>query len=131
MNPPSNSLFFNKILQEALTFDDILLVPGYSEILPHETDVSTSISRFLKLKLPILSAAMDTITEHELATTMARLGGLGIIHKNLTPTEQADEVRLVKQSESGVVLNPLFISPEDTVEIAVKIIDLNLRDYLL
>ncbi len=86
--------------------------------------MSAYLSQTLKLKLPIISAAMDTITEHSLATTMAHLGGLGIIHKNLTPTEQADEVRFVKNSESGVVSNPVFISPEDTVETALKIMQL-------
>jgi len=96
-----NNLFSNKIMQEALTFDDVLLLPNYSEVLPHETDVSSFLSKDLKLKCPILSAAMDTITEHALAITMARLGGLGIIHKNLSPAEQALEVKLVKDAENG------------------------------
>ena len=117
--------FSNKVVQNALTFDDVLLIPHYSSVLPHETDVSTYLSKSCKLKLPILSAAMDTITDHKLATAMALLGGLGIIHKNLTPDEQAQEIRFVKNSQSGVVLNPIVISPDDSVELAFKIMEEN------
>lgn len=95
--PTPPSLFCQKIVQEALTFDDLLLIPNYSEVLPHETKISSFLAQNLKIEIPILSAAMDTITEHELAITLARLGGLGVIHKNLTPQAQAEEVKLVKK----------------------------------
>jgi len=111
-----NTLFTRKIVSDALTFDDVLLLPSYSETLPHEVNVSSYLSKSIKLHSPIISAAMDTVTEHELAACMARLGGLGIIHKNLSPESQAEEVRLVKRSESGVVTNPLTISPDDTIQ---------------
>lgn len=119
----TNEKTFNskKVILDALTFDDVLLLPDYSEVLPHEVDVSSEISKSLKIKTPILSAAMDTVTEHKLAACMARLGGLGIIHKNLTPEDQAEEVKLVKRSESGVVANPITISPNDTLQTAKNI----------
>lgn len=110
------SFFSNKVIADALTFDDVLLLPAYSETLPHEADVSSYISEKINLKAPIVSAAMDTVTGHVLAATIARLGGLGIIHKNQSPEEQAEEVKLVKRSESGVVLNPIRVSPNDTVQ---------------
>lgn len=116
-----NSLFSKKVVSDALTFDDVLLLPSYSETLPHEVNVSSYISKTLKLQSPIISAAMDTVTEHELASCMARLGGLGIIHKNLTPDAQAEEVRLVKRTESGVVANPITVSPSDTIQKAKSI----------
>ncbi|BBH54441.1 IMP dehydrogenase [Fluviispira sanaruensis] len=118
-----NSLFSKKIVSDALTFDDVLLLPGYSETLPHEANVSSYISKNLKLHSPIVSAAMDTVTEHELAASIARQGGLGIIHKNLTPDDQAEEVKLVKRSESGVVLNPIQVSPLDTIQSAKSIME--------
>ncbi len=116
-----NSLFSKKVVSDALTFDDVLLLPSYSETLPHEVNVSSHLSSTVKLQSPIISAAMDTVTEHELAACMARLGGLGIIHKNLTPEAQAEEVRLVKRSESGVVANPITVSPDDTIQKAKAI----------
>lgn len=113
-----NSLFSRKVASDALTFDDVLLRPCYSEYLPHEVDVSSHLSKSIKLYSPIISAAMDTVTEHELATCIARLGGLGIIHKNLSPEAQAEEVKLVKRSESGVVVNPTTVSPTDPISYA-------------
>ena len=101
--------------RRALTFDDVILVPQYSEVLPHETLLFTQLTPRISLKLPILSAAMDTVTEHHMAEAIARLGGLGVIHKNLSPDEQADEVSRVKRSESGVVTNPITIGPQTTV----------------
>ncbi|MHC4295406.1 MAG: IMP dehydrogenase, partial [Planctomycetota bacterium] len=89
-------------LKEGLTFDDVLLVPNKSEVLPREVDVSTQLTRKLSLSIPVLSAAMDTVTESRLAIALAREGGLGIIHKNLSIEEQADEVDKVKRSESGI-----------------------------
>jgi len=99
----------------ALTFDDVLLQPGHSEVMPGETDVSTRIASDIDLNLPILSAAMDTVTEARLAIAMAQAGGIGVIHRNLTPVEQAEQVRQVKKFESGMVINPVTIGPEATL----------------
>jgi len=109
------------MFKEALTFDDVLLVPQYSEVLPYETDVSTRLTRNLKLGIPIVSAAMDTVTEAELAKAIAREGGIGIIHKNLTPEDQAHQVALVKRAENGVIEDPITISPDTTVREADRI----------
>ncbi|HEV7855580.1 MAG TPA: IMP dehydrogenase [Herminiimonas sp.] len=100
-----------RLLQKALTFDDVLLVPAYSDILPKDTSLVTRLSRNITLNIPLLSAAMDTVTESRLAVTMAQEGGIGIIHKNLTPKEQAREVDKVKRFESGVVRDPITIPP--------------------
>lgn len=97
---------------EALTYDDVLLVPGYAEKLPSEIDLSTQLHERLQLKIPVLSAAMDTVTEAELAIALARQGGLGVIHRNLTPEQQADEVDKVKRSESGMIVDPITLSPD-------------------
>ncbi|MBP0615601.1 IMP dehydrogenase [Jiella mangrovi] len=99
----------------ALTFDDVLLQPGHSEVLPNQTNIRTRITKTLELNLPILSAAMDTVTESRLAIAMAQAGGIGVIHRNLTPAEQAEEVRQVKKFESGMVVNPVTIGPEATL----------------
>ena len=92
-----------RILTEALTFDDVLLVPAHSAVLPRDVDLSTRLTRDIRLNLPILSAAMDTVTEARLAITMAQCGGIGIIHKNMSIERQAAEVRLVKKFEAGVI----------------------------
>ncbi|RUM26041.1 IMP dehydrogenase [Rhizobium vallis] len=97
---------------DALTFDDVLLQPGHSEVMPGQTNISTRIARDFDLNIPILSSAMDTVTESRLAIAMAQAGGLGVIHRNLTPVEQAEEVRQVKKFESGMVVNPVTIGPE-------------------
>ncbi|ANL70874.1 inosine 5'-monophosphate dehydrogenase [Rhizobium phaseoli] len=97
---------------DALTFDDVLLQPGHSEVMPGQTNIATRIARDFELNIPILSSAMDTVTESRLAIAMAQAGGLGVIHRNLTPTEQAEEVRQVKKFESGMVVNPVTIGPE-------------------
>ncbi|AHG44186.1 inosine-5`-monophosphate dehydrogenase [Rhizobium leguminosarum bv. trifolii CB782] len=97
---------------DALTFDDVLLQPGHSEVMPGQTNISTRIARDFDLNIPILSSAMDTVTESRLAIAMAQAGGLGVIHRNLTPIEQAEEVRQVKKFESGMVVNPVTIGPE-------------------
>ncbi|MBB3997083.1 IMP dehydrogenase [Aureimonas pseudogalii] len=99
----------------ALTFDDVLLQPGHSEVMPGQVDVRTRITRTLRLNIPILSAAMDTVTESRLAIAMAQAGGIGVIHRNLTPIEQAEEVRQVKKFESGMVVNPVTIGPDATL----------------
>ena len=104
-----------RILEEALTFDDVLLVPAYSEILPREVDLSTRVTRKIRLNLPLLSAAMDTVTEARLAITIAQEGGLGIIHKSMTIEAQALEVGRVKKFESGVIKDPITVSPSMTI----------------
>ena len=100
---------------EALTFDDVLLRPGHSEVLPGDTDISTRLTRTINLNLPIISSAMDTVTEGRLAIAMAQAGGLGVIHRNLDPETQAEEVRQVKKFESGMVVNPVVIGPDATL----------------
>jgi len=105
-----------RIAQEALTFDDVLLVPGYSEVLPNQVNLSTKVSRNIALNIPLMSAAMDTVTESRLAIAMAQEGGIGIIHKNMTPAQQAAEVAKVKKHESGMVSNPITIDQNATVE---------------
>ncbi|WP_456395841.1 IMP dehydrogenase [Desulfurobacterium sp.] len=102
-------------VKEALTFDDVLLVPNYSEVLPTQVDVSTQLTKRIKLNIPIMSAAMDTVTEADLAIAIARQGGIGIIHKNMTIEEQAEEVDRVKRSESGMIVKPVTVSPEQTI----------------
>lgn len=104
-----------RLLQKALTFDDVLLVPAYSNILPKDTSLATNLTRNIKLNIPLVSAAMDTVTEARLAIAMAQEGGIGIIHKNLTPKEQAREVAKVKRFESGVLRDPITISPTTTI----------------
>ena len=100
-----------RLLQKALTFDDVLLVPAYSNILPQDTSLRTRLTRNLTLNIPLLSAAMDTVTEARLAIAIAQEGGIGIVHKNLTPKEQAREVAKIKRFESGVLRDPITIPP--------------------
>ena len=104
-----------RILEEALTFDDVLLVPAYSEILPREVDLSTRITRRIRVNVPILSAAMDTVTEARLAITIAQEGGIGVIHKSMSIEAQAREVGRVKKFESGVIKDPITVSPNMTI----------------
>ncbi|QCD53081.1 IMP dehydrogenase [Campylobacter sp. RM16192] len=104
-----------KIVKRALTFEDVLLVPQYSEILPKEVSIKSVFSKNITLNIPIVSAAMDTVTEHRTAIMMARLGGIGVIHKNMDIASQVHEVRRVKKSESGVIIDPISISPDATV----------------
>ena len=104
-----------RLLGKALTFDDVLLVPAYSQVLPKDTSLATNFSRNIQLNLPLVSAAMDTVTEARLAIAMAQEGGIGIVHKNLTPQEQAAHVAKVKRYESGVVRDPVVVTPEHTV----------------
>ncbi|MEO6222766.1 MAG: IMP dehydrogenase [Vicinamibacterales bacterium] len=108
-------------LTEALTYDDILLVPRHSQVLPSKVDVASRLTRRIHLSVPILSAAMDTVTESRLAIAMAQHGGLGIIHKNLTPEEQASEVDRVKRSESGMIVNPITLSPNHHITEALEL----------
>ncbi len=104
-----------RILEEALTFDDVLLVPAYSEVLPREVDLSTQLTASIRLNLPVMSAAMDTVTESRLAIAIAQEGGIGIIHKSMTLEAQAREVNRVKKYESGVVLDPITVTPDTTI----------------
>jgi IMP dehydrogenase len=104
-----------KLQKQGLTFDDILLIPAYSEILPHEIDLSTQITRKIRLNIPLVSAAMDTVTESDMAIAMARQGGIGIIHKNMSIVEQGEEVDRVKRSQNFVINNPFFLTPEHFV----------------
>ena len=106
---------------DALTFDDVLLQPGHSEVMPGQTNVATRIAQDIELNLPILSAAMDTVTESRLAIAMAQAGGMGVIHRNLTPVQQAEEVRQVKKFESGMVVNPVTIGPDATLAEALAL----------
>ncbi len=106
---------------EALTFDDVLLQPGHSEVMPGQTNIATRIAKDIDLSLPILSSAMDTVTESRLAIAMAQAGGIGVIHRNLTPSEQAEEVRQVKKFESGMVVNPVTIGPDATLAEALAL----------
>ena len=111
----------NKVDFEGLTFDDILLVPARSNVLPRQTDISTFLTREIKLNIPFLSAAMDTVTESQMAIAMAAQGGIGIIHKNMSIEKQADEVDKVKRSESGMIVNPITLTPERTIREAEQI----------
>src|SRR3954467_1845433 len=106
----------------ALTFDDVLLVPQHSTILPTQVDVSSWFTRNIRLNVPLASAAMDTVTESGLAIAMAQLGGLGIIHKNLSIEEQASEVDRVKRSESGMIVNPITLAPTNLIYEALDLI---------
>ena len=110
-----------RIEEQALTFDDVLLVPQYSSVLPQETDLSTKLTKEVNLKIPIVSAAMDTVTESRMSIALAELGGIGIIHKNISISDQAKEVSLVKKFESGVVRDPITISSKKSVGELVKL----------
>src|SRR5579883_758249 len=110
-------------IREALTFDDVLLVPGASEVLPAQVDTRTRLTKTVELGIPLISAAMDTVTEAGLAIAMAQAGGMGVIHKNLGIIEQAEQVRRVKRYESGMVVNPVTIEPQASLEDALKLMD--------
>lgn len=110
-----------KFMGEALTFDDVLLVPAYSEVLPREVDISSQLTRGIRLNVPIVSAAMDTVTENKLAIAISRQGGIGMIHKNMTIDAQAEQVRSVKRSESGMIIDPVTVHPDATVAVATEL----------
>ena len=105
-----------KIIGEGITFDDVLLVPQYSQVTPNMVDLTTHLTKSIKLNIPMMSAGMDTVTEHRMAIAMARQGGIGIIHKNMSIQEQADEVDKVKRSENGVITDPFYLTPEHTLK---------------
>ena len=104
------------IIGDGITFDDVLLVPAYSEVIPNQVDLSTYLTKKIKLNIPLMSAGMDTVTEHRMAIAMARQGGIGIIHKNMSIKAQAEEVDKVKRSENGVITDPFYLSPEHTLK---------------
>jgi IMP dehydrogenase len=106
---------------EGLTFDDVLLLPAYSETLPREVDIKTKLTKDITLNIPMLSAAMDTVTEASLAIALAREGGLGILHKNMSIEKQADQVRRVKRSESGMIIDPITLTVEATIGDALRL----------
>ena len=105
-----------KIIGEGITFDDVLLVPAYSQVIPNQINLETHLTKKVKLNIPMMSVGMDTVTEHRMAIAMARQGGIGIIHKNMSIEEQADEVDKVKRSENGVITDPFYLSPEHTLQ---------------
>ena len=105
-----------RIIEDGLTFDDVLLIPGYSKILPHEANLSTRLTQEIELNIPLISAAMDTVTEAALAIALAQAGGLGVIHKNMSPLEQAAQVRSVKKFESGVIRDPIITTPNTSIK---------------
>ena len=105
-----------KIIGDGITFDYVLLVPSYSEVIPNQVDITTQLTKKIKLNIPLMSAGMDTVTEHRMAIAMARQGGIGIIHKNMSIEEQAEEVDKVKRSENGVITDPFYLSPEHTLK---------------
>ena len=113
----------DKFVKEGLTFDDVLLIPAKSEVLPNSVDVSTYLTKNIKLNIPLMSAGMDTVTEGKMAISMAREGGIGIIHKNMSIEEQALEVDKVKRSEHGVIVDPFFLSPDHTISDALELME--------
>src|SRR4030067_1089587 len=108
-------------IKEALTFDDVLLIPSKSAVLPREVDISTYLTPEIKLNIPFISAAMDTVTESPMAIAIAREGGIGILHKNMSIQRQAEEVDKVKRSESGMILHPITLGPGQTVREALEV----------
>ncbi len=117
----ASKVYADKFVLEGLTYDDVLLVPGYSEVLPREVNTSSFFSKNIKLNTPIVSAAMDTVTEHKMAITMAQEGGIGVLHKNMTAEEQAMQVRKVKRSESGMIVDPVTLNETATIEDALSL----------
>lgn len=115
----------SKIATEGLTFDDVLVVPRYSEVMPRDVNTSVQLTRNLRLNIPIMSAAMDTVTESGMAIAMAREGGIGIIHKNMTIARQAEEVKKVKRSESGMIMEPVTLAADAVLREAVNL----MRDH--
>ncbi|MBU3675708.1 MAG: IMP dehydrogenase, partial [Chitinophagaceae bacterium] len=111
----------SKIVKEGLTFDDVLLLPAYSEVLPREVSTRTRLTRQIELNIPLVSAAMDTVTEVELAIALARLGGIGMLHKNMSIEKQAEQIRKVKRSQSGLITDPLTLPPTATIGDALRI----------
>ena len=105
-----------QIIGEGITFDDVLLVPAGSNVIPNQVDITTWLTKTIKLNIPLMSAGMDTVTEHRMAIAMARQGGIGIIHKNMSIEQQAEEVDKVKRSENGVITDPFSLTPDHTLK---------------
>ena len=118
-----NSAYANRFVGEGLTFDDVLLVPAESSVVPRDVKLETHLTKKIRLGIPIMSAAMDTVTESRMAIAIAREGGIGVIHKNMTIEQQAEQVDLVKRSENGVITNPFFLSAEHTLRDADNLCD--------
>ena len=110
-------------IEDSLTFDDVLLLPGYSKVLPSEVSVKSRITQTLECNIPLISSAMDTVTEHQTAICMAQEGGIGIIHKNMTAEDQATQVRMVKRSESGMISDPITVEPEEPLQNALDLME--------
>ncbi|HRE64272.1 MAG TPA: IMP dehydrogenase, partial [Ferruginibacter sp.] len=121
----STNLDSRKFFGEGLTFDDVLLIPAYSQILPRDVNISSPLTKSITLNVPLLSAAMDTVTEAQLAIALAREGGLGILHKNMSIEKQAGEVRRVKRSENGLILDPVTLGPDATIGEALRLMKEN------
>lgn len=121
INNPSPNRVSNKFFGEGLTFDDVLLMPGYSQVLPRDVNIRTRLTKDIELNVPLLSAAMDTVTEAALAIALAREGGLGILHKNMSIEKQAEQVRKVKRSESGLIIDPVTLKADSTIGDAVRL----------
>ncbi|HNB93068.1 MAG TPA: IMP dehydrogenase, partial [Saprospiraceae bacterium] len=121
----SNNSIDNKFGENGITFDDVLLVPAHSEVLPREVDISTRLTEKIRINVPVISAAMDTVTEKELAISIAQQGGIGIIHKNMTIEAQAAHVRSVKRSESGMILDPVTLHENATIGDALNLMEAN------
>ncbi|MEJ7912316.1 MAG: IMP dehydrogenase, partial [Chitinophagaceae bacterium] len=117
----NNTPLLQKIAIEGLTFDDVLLVPAYSEVLPRDVAIKTKLTKDITLNIPMLSAAMDTVTEAAMAIALAREGGIGILHKNMSIEQQADQVRKVKRSESGMIVDPITLTVEATIGGALRL----------
>src|SRR5690554_6993520 len=119
-----------RISQEALTFDDVLLIPGYSEVLPKDVTLKTRLTRDIEINIPLLSAAMDTVTEARLAIAMAQEGGIGIVHKNMTIEQQATQVRKVKRYETAIVQDPVTVTPDmKTVDLLAQAHELGFSGF--
>ena len=110
----------SRIVKEGLTFDDVLLIPQASDVVPADVDLKTKLTDDIRLNIPLISAAMDTVTENRMAIAIAREGGIGIIHKNMTIEQQAEQVDKVKRSEHGVITDPFFLEPENLVKDALR-----------
>src|SRR5687767_15393445 len=113
----------DRIAYQGITFDDVLLEPGYSDVVPRDVDVRTQLTRTVRINIPIVSSPMDTVTESELAIGLAQEGGIGIIHKNLSVSAQTREVDKVKRSENGVISDPVTLPPDETVQTARKLME--------
>jgi IMP dehydrogenase len=125
INPPDKQKYSTKFFGEGLTFDDVLLLPAFSHVLPREVDISSQLTRQVRLNIPMLSAAMDTVTEANLAIALAREGGIGILHKNMSIESQVEQVRKVKRSESGLIIDPITLDPDATIGDALKLMKEN------